>query len=166
MRYQAKPFDETALDAVERSKHGRWHGLIIRLCCTIREAWQELAVLREEKTRRERDEAERREREEAAYTSRERVLVVVRPDGFIQVYAEDWVSVCVVHCPNVGEAHAAKYEEKFLGAFLPKAYSEPLYWPGKLKEVGHYQWCLTPHQIQDGLLKAELFEQLDKVFQR
>jgi hypothetical protein len=91
-----------------------------------------------------------------ANSARSKVLVVLYPDGFIEVFGDDRVDARVVNMPSVpvrGEAIA----EDYIGFILPKPYRD-VYWPGMSRATGNVA-RITPHDITHqqrclGLLRA------------
>lgn len=117
---KTEPVTPTLVSAMLRGKPGP---LVARLCNALLSAWRELEASKEKPPESDHDQ------EAKAYDSREKVLVVVYPDGFVEVYAESWVDVRVV-CLKAWELDS-EFESG-----LPECYKDLLY-PVKLRRTGN-----------------------------
>ena len=157
MKHEARPVDDAALSAVERGRHGKWHGLIARLCRTIRSAWVALSVAQEEARRKEEELTQLASDDEAG---REAVLCVIHHTGEVELFAEPSVRLKVVHFPRVKEELRGKAEE-VVECELPIRYRR-LYFPGKCRASGDVLLCMTPAERLNAMANMELVKVVSK----
>ena len=94
----------------------------------------------------------------AAPPRKERIkmLVVMRGNGLIEVYADDHVDVHMVNRLDVGDltAEGATLLDEYHMGTMPRCYRR-LYWPKKLRAMGFYE-KITPEQALDTLAKKSI----------
>lgn len=105
------------VQAIRRQNFGKANGMVQRLAAELEHAMQTIGELRHELTA---DPLER----EAARPDVEHVLVRIEADGFVEVWCKPWVSVRVVHLPNMRQERAADLAEEVVLSRLPRVYRE------------------------------------------
>lgn len=110
---QHAPYSERELAALERGNHGPQRKTIARLIENLRrehdlaeERGWELTALQTERQR------EKDERENVSQRSTTRCLMVVHTDGFMEVFADQTVSVKVINVLPWEDAHEMMLNEK------------------------------------------------------
>lgn len=141
------------LDALERSGANE---MTRRLAATIRQAWRERdeAIGSLEIERAEWAAANRKPDTTGAaeaFEGREKVLVIVEPDGFVSVFAENWIDCKLLEVKPWDNLEEAKMPDCYRSLFLP----------GKLRASGQ-TWQrieLTPDALSRILLWEARIEQ-------
>lgn len=88
---------------------------------------------------------------------REKVLVVMHPDGLVEIYGGRELDVCVAQRLHVPQ-HCEPAAENYLDGTLPKRY-RGLFFPGKLRATGLCE-TVTPEKALDTLWRLEILKGL------
>lgn len=123
------PLSEKQIRALEQDP--RQSGLVRRLLATLRRE-QELRVEATGRLAEIRSDLGELER---ARPDVDRVLVLIHGDGYVEAFAERWVSVHIANLPQ-GEWEFSKSADRVTEKVIPGAYRD-VWWPGKLRANGN-----------------------------
>lgn len=87
------------------------------------------------------------------------VLIVCSADGFVQVYSDPRLSICIVNKPFATTPEAGIKSEDLIDSVLPRKFQH-LYEPGVRNRINHKLEKVTPKQLTDTLQTLQGFAHL------
>lgn len=148
---------------MEALKKGNHSGLVKKLVAEVESLMHQAGDLRAELAA-ERAKGEERD---LARPDVEHVLVLVEGDGSIEVWAEPYVRVRVVHLPDMRSKTAAQLADELLLAKIPLPYAE-LRDKYPATAHGHVRCCPhrdTLHRLKETLGALEYAKRLEEACQ-